>query len=84
MYYMYLFICFYFSTGIVKTVSCCPPKDPSYSNMAASIRVCCALRITIGGELFLFLTLHSLVKTVQCVYMCMFTVFTCRSVTGYG
>lgn len=49
--------------------------------MAASVRVCCALRITVGGELFLFLNLRRFVKTVQRACLCTLVVFMLRSLT---
>lgn len=64
---------FYFQQALRRHARC-PPKDPANSNMAVSVRVCCALRNVVGGELFLFLILHNLVISGHCIYLCTFSV----------
>lgn len=52
-----------------------PPTDPSNPNMAGSVRVCWVVRNVVGGELFLFLILHSLVISAHCIYLCVCRVY---------
>lgn len=60
-------------------VRCCPPQDPSNSNMAASIRVCCTLRFAIRGELFSFVvTAQTHRHIIKYIFEYIFIVYKCN------